>query len=120
MIRKGLKIVGLVLSVLVLSGCSDSSSDSYSPETLSSDSSSSYNSESEPPIDEPLFVDEEPLTFNGYECTDDCSGHEAGYNWAEENGITDPSDCGGNSNSFIEGCESYGEEQSNDDSYGDN
>lgn len=49
--------------------------------------------------------------FNGYPCTSDCSGHEAGYEWAEDKGITDSSDCGGNSNSFIEGCEAYAEEQ---------
>lgn len=51
--------------------------------------------------------------FNGYECTSDCSGHEAGYQWAEDKGITDPDDCGGNSQSFIEGCRSYTEENSN-------
>lgn len=49
-------------------------------------------------------------SFNGYPCTSDCSGHEAGYNWAEENGISDADDCGGNSESFIEGCQSYVEE----------
>jgi len=49
-------------------------------------------------------------TYKGYECTQDCSGHRAGYNWAEEKGITDPDDCGGNSQSFIEGCWSYAEE----------
>jgi hypothetical protein len=49
-------------------------------------------------------------TFNGYPCTVDCSGHQAGYDWAEQNGITDPSDCGGNSQSFIEGCEAFTEE----------
>jgi hypothetical protein len=49
-------------------------------------------------------------SFNGYDCTEDCSGHEAGYNWAEENDIYDESDCGGNSNSFIEGCISYVED----------
>lgn len=49
-------------------------------------------------------------TFNGYPCTIDCSGHEAGYEWAEQNGITDVSECGGSSQSFIEGCESYAEE----------
>ena len=53
---------------------------------------------------------EEPRTFNGYTCTRDCSGHEAGYEWAEENGISDPGDCGGNSSSFVEGCEAYAEE----------
>jgi hypothetical protein len=51
-----------------------------------------------------------PPTFRGYSCTIDCSGHEAGYNWAEEKGITDPDDCDGNSDSFIEGCRSYAEE----------
>ncbi len=51
------------------------------------------------------------LYFGGNECTEDCSGHQAGYDWAEEKGITDPEDCGGNSDSFIEGCESYAEEQ---------
>ncbi len=49
-------------------------------------------------------------TFNGYECTEDCGGHEAGYEWAEENDIYDSSDCDGNSSSFNEGCESYVEE----------
>jgi hypothetical protein len=49
-------------------------------------------------------------TFNGYDCTEDCSGHEAGYNWAEENDISDEYDCDGNSNSFNEGCTSYVED----------
>ncbi len=48
--------------------------------------------------------------FYGDDCTDDCSGHEAGYEWAEENGIDDPDDCSGNSQSFVEGCESWVEE----------
>ncbi len=32
------------------------------------------------------------------------TGHDAGYKWAEQN---DVDSCGGNSNSFIEGCEEY-------------
>lgn len=51
------------------------------------------------------------LYFKGDPCTVDCSGHEAGYEWAEEKGIDDPDDCDGNSDSFIEGCRSYAEEQ---------
>lgn len=39
------------------------------------------------------------------------SGHQAGYLWAERNDIDDPLDCGGNSQSFIAGCEEYAEEQ---------
>lgn len=49
-------------------------------------------------------------TFHGYECTEDCSGHEAGYEWAEENDVDDTYDCDGNSQSFNEGCEAYVEE----------
>lgn len=45
-----------------------------------------------------------------YGCTEDCSGHEAGVAWANENGITDPGDCGGRSQSFIEGCEAFAEQ----------
>ena len=56
-------------------------------------------------------------SFKGYACTVDCSGHEAGYQWAEDNGIDDESDCTGNSQSFIEGCIAYVEENS-DDGYG--
>ena len=58
-----------------------------------------------------------PLTFEGFECTQDCSGHQAGYEWAEEQGITNPDDCGGKSESFIEGCIAYAEQQ--DHSEGD-
>lgn len=44
-----------------------------------------------------------------YGCTEDCSGHDAGYEWAGENDVTDPDDCGGNSQSFIEGCKARAE-----------
>lgn len=57
--------------------------------------------------DEQNEYERAPLTFKGYECTDDCSGHEAGYEWAERKRITDPEDCRGKSRSFIEGCRAY-------------
>ncbi len=43
-------------------------------------------------------------------CTFNCSGHEAGYNWAEDNDISNIYDCDGNSDSFNEGCQEYVEE----------
>jgi hypothetical protein len=43
-------------------------------------------------------------------CSEDCSGHEAGYEWAEEHDIRDPGDCDGNSQSFVEGCEERAED----------
>jgi len=54
--------------------------------------------------------DSVPRYFHGHRCTIDCSGHEAGYEWAEEHDIHDPDECGGNSESFIEGCRTYAEE----------
>ncbi len=44
-----------------------------------------------------------------YSCTEDCSGHEAGFEWARNHEITDASECGGQSQSFAEGCQAYGE-----------
>ncbi|CDX56023.1 conserved exported hypothetical protein [Mesorhizobium plurifarium] len=52
-------------------------------------------------------------TFHSYDCTDDCSGHEAGYSWAARNDISDERDCDGDSQSFNEGCQAYVEEQAN-------
>jgi len=59
-------------------------------------------------------------TFAGSPCTSDCSGHEAGYNWAEENGIDDEGDCDtagdtSNSPSFAEGCRAYVNENGSTD-----
>ena len=56
--------------------------------------------------------------FHGYECTVDCSGHQAGYDWAEQHDIDDEDDCGGNSESFIEGCKAFVQENAepNDES----
>ena len=56
------------------------------------------------------------------ECTDDCSGHEAGYEWADAEGIDDEDDCDAardhsNSPSFAEGCKAFvnAEADSNDE-----
>jgi|694.fasta_scaffold101877_2 hypothetical protein len=53
----------------------------------------------------------EGLEFRGYPCTYDCSGHQAGWEYAVHWGL-EPDECPyGNSNSFWEGCKSHGEEQ---------
>ena len=59
----------------------------------------------------PAKFDDSVLQFGSYSCTVDCSGHEAGYQWAEDNSISDVEDCDGNSESFIEGCRQYADEQ---------
>jgi hypothetical protein len=89
---------------------------------------SSVSVQAEPTFNDAMLVAVEPIvpdyrlqesraiyrtrTIAGDDCTMDCSGHEAGYEWAEEHGIEDPDDCGGNSASFIEGCQAYAAEQS--------
>jgi len=51
-------------------------------------------------------------TFGGNDCTDDCSGHKAGYDWAEQHQISDENDCSSNSQSFNEGCQTFVEDPS--------
>jgi hypothetical protein len=46
-------------------------------------------------------------TFFEFDCLSDCSGHEAGWDWANERGIEFEYQCGGKSQSFIEGCIAY-------------
>ena len=48
-------------------------------------------------------------TFGGYECPDgDCSDHAVGFRWAQQNEVTDPTDCpGSKSATFQEGCRAY-------------
>lgn len=99
--------------LLVAAGCTDRTDSSfldYKSDTIYKDESIVNVSEEDD--DSEYQIQREAAThyFNGYECTQDCSGHEAGYEWAEDNDIEDENDCGGNSNSFIEGCLSYVEE----------
>jgi hypothetical protein len=49
------------------------------------------------------------MRFGGYPCRDDCSEHRQGYQWARENGISEPDNCDGLSAGFIEGCRVYAE-----------
>ena len=46
-------------------------------------------------------------SFWDYKCTQDCSWHIAGYNWAKKKSIEEPIDCWWKSNSFIEWCVQY-------------
>jgi len=87
------KLLIVIFSVLLLSSCGGSGN--YY------DDSSDYEYEGT----------EDVVTSDNWDCTGDCSGHEAGYEWAGDNGISEPDDCGGNSDSFIEGCQAYANEQ---------
>lgn len=58
--------------------------------------------------------DTQAREFGSYECSDDCSGHAAGYRWAEAHNVTSVSSCPlrGNAISFYEGCLVYVEDPS--------
>lgn len=115
----------IIVLALLAAGCSSAEQDSGASEPgVERESTSGRDEFSEeradtPPVENSDSEDTEAdndssgtgLTFHGYTCRVDCSGHEAGYEWAEEKGITDPEDCGGNSESFIEGCRAYAEEE---------
>ncbi|MES2256009.1 MAG: hypothetical protein V4559_13330 [Pseudomonadota bacterium] len=48
-----------------------------------------------------------PILFHGYACTDDCFSHQQGYSWASAHQISNPNDCHGTSETFIEGCKAF-------------
>ena len=96
-------VIGIIIFFgwLFISNSSNNSAPSKSTDSYeSSNDSSNYEQE----------VREEPEEFHGYECSDDCSGHDAGYEWADENGVCDEYFDGGNSESFAEGVRIYAEE----------
>lgn len=93
-------IIGIGLVIWLFSSSSTSSSSSSSTSTYTTGRYDEYEVEQD-----------DRVTSDNWDCTEDCSGHEAGYEWAADNGISDPGDCGGNSDSFIEGCEAYANEQ---------
>jgi len=62
------------------------------------------------------IISEAPLMYKGYPCTVDCSGHQAGYEYAKQRNMSqnNPNDVqkvlsglGGPHNSFHEGMKSY-------------
>jgi len=69
----------------------------------------------------------EDRSFGDFDCTDDCSGHAAGYKWADQHSVDGEEDCpSGNSQSFHEGCVAYtrdpghgAEEDDNDNPVGE-
>ena len=101
---KSARILLLSPVLLLLGACSASSDPGEEGEEIAGETYEEYDQRRE-------GYDGERGTFAGKGCTVDCSGHDAGYAWAEEHDITDPDQCGGKSWSFVEGCRAYAEEQ---------
>lgn len=111
-----MKGIGICVAALLLAGCNASAvAVAEEPQTLDEMADqTAAGAATEGAFGQQASVEtygsSAPLTFGDNQCIDDCSGHEAGYDWAEERGITDADDCGGKSQSFIEGCETYADE----------
>ncbi len=86
-LRVRLRIASVFVVIVTFASCTSSSSSAHEDEGQSA-SSAAECQEPENPYDEG-------------------SGHYAGFDWAEKNGSAS---CGGNSQSFIEGCEEYQEQ----------
>ncbi|TSC90016.1 MAG: hypothetical protein G01um10145_447 [Microgenomates group bacterium Gr01-1014_5] len=114
-VKKVLWVIGIAAFFLLIFSLFNSSSNSGTTTNDRSatpivDSTTSSNENIElNQAEEDVNINSDPPLFNGYPCTVDCSGHEAGYKWAEERGITqdDVDNYSGNSNSFMEGMQSY-------------
>lgn len=123
----GRRLPYLVFVGLTLASCSRSQS-TAADQTMSFDSEIAETTTTVPPSEVTVAgetydqyderrdaLDGTAGNFAGEGCTQDCGGHEAGYQWAAENSISDSEQCGGKSWSFIEGCRSYLEEHSETD-----
>jgi hypothetical protein len=93
------------LTLIALSGCNKGQSSPNETKVVAGETYEEFDKRRDTP-------DGSHGDFEGQGCTQDCGGHEAGYAWAEEKGITDPDHCGGKSWSFIEGCKAYAEQAS--------
>jgi hypothetical protein len=89
----------LLLCAALITGCGQSEAEAGAQQHAAADAAANAVASD---------VDAADVTEDGYSgCTDDCSGHEAVYEWARDSDASDESDCGGNSDSFIEGCEQF-------------
>jgi hypothetical protein len=116
--RGAVAIFSALSLIASLRGCSNSQAASDDDETSLSDEDSTGDSdevkggETYGAYDERRDeIDPSPGQVGEYGCTQDCSGHDAGYRWASERGISSVDDCGGKSWSFEEGCKADAAEQ---------
>lgn len=96
-----LAIIGttVIYSTVINGNVAESDSTGWETDTSSDKPQSFYEDD---------YVDSEYVENRGTsECTEDCGGHSAGYDWASENDVCDEDFDGGNSESFAEGVREY-------------
>lgn len=120
----GLRYLAPLTCLIMIGGCASSAEDGYegdgstevdSSSVVGEEAEAEYSGEEErADFDEDAARDtaEEEIAGESYQsigtpygCTQDCSGHEAGFAWRRDNGYATP----GNSNSFSEGGQAFDE-----------
>ena len=126
LIRPFFAAIGALSLIASLGGCSNSEAASDDEETSlqNEDRSEGYSDEADDVKGGETYsaydqrrdeIDPSPGSVGEYGCTQDCSGHDAGYRWASERGISPVDDCGGKSWSFEESCKAHAAEQSGEE-----
>jgi len=100
-------LIGTMLITFSIASCGQSVGSDRYVESSSGSNGIDEGEATERPVDD-LSGETYGSMGAPYGCTDDCSGHEAGFEWAKENEITD-GDCYTESESFNEGCRAYGD-----------
>lgn len=113
--KETLKSIGITVGVIALmiapAFFSEESETAKIPEIESTSWEADTESDKPQEYYENDYVDSDYVEERGTDrCTQDCGGHSAGYDWAEENEVCDDSFDGGNSESFAEGVREYAEE----------
>jgi hypothetical protein len=66
-----------------------------------------------------IHVGNTPRYFGGYQCTDRCRDHAAGFQWARQMRLKHPSQCSGPTQSYVQGCQTYSRDRMRDPSKDD-
>jgi hypothetical protein len=120
----GLRYLPPLICTIMIGGCASSDEDGYESDSSTEVGSSSEDGEeaeagysgeeARADFDEDAAREaaEEEIASESYQsigspygCTQDCTGHEAGFAWRRDNGYATP----GNSNSFSEGGQAFDE-----------
>lgn len=94
----------LFLMLAGLAACSPAPTKSANPQA---NAAVAESNPAEPAPVKTAAMPSHPILFHGYACTEGCLSHQQGYSWASAHGITNPNDCHGTSETFIEGCKAF-------------
>jgi hypothetical protein len=96
--------LSLLVALAGLCACSPAPSKNAAPQA---NTAAAESKPAEPAPVKTVAMPRHPILFHGYACTEGCLSHQQGYGWASAHGISNPNDCHGTSETFIEGCRAF-------------